>query len=71
MNVTVLVDNEDLMVDVVVLSKRTTPLDISKIIESVKQRKQGFWTLSDILEKLPEDCKVYNRFKGELKSIIY
>lgn len=58
MNVTLVTDWEDGSVLDVLVSKTTTAKDIQKVINEVKEKKEGYWTYEDIYEALPDDVEI-------------
>ena len=45
----------------VILSAETTPDDIRRIVEDIKEKKPDEWTWGDIWMSLPSDCYVCDR----------
>lgn len=57
---TFLCDTGTDLISAVVISEKTTPNDIERIVKDLRSRDCNF-TWEDLWEALPEDCEVYHR----------
>lgn len=56
-------------VDGVIISNTSTKEDIQIAIDSVRSNEN--WNWEDIEEALPEDCKIYTLWSGEIENVWY
>lgn len=56
-------------VDGIIISSTSTKEDIQIAIDSVRSNEN--WNLEDIEEALPEDCKIYTIWSGEIENVWY
>lgn len=64
MKVVWLKDTEEGTVDAVIVSNVTSAKEIEKCIQKTKNEKAGDWQWEDIIECLPLDCIVYDRWNN-------
>ena len=57
--------------DAVIVTETSTGEDVIRAIDRVKFGNSTGWTLDDIWEALPKDCKVYSRFDSEVGTVYY
>lgn len=59
-------------VDAVIISKgdNTTSQEIQKCIDKMKEDKFCDWQWDDIVNSLPQDCEIYDKWQ-DLEYIIY
>ena len=58
-----LTDMSEDCVDAVIIAEMSTKEDIEKAITEAKQKEDYSW--DNILEALPEDCEIYDRWNSE------
>lgn len=68
MTIYLLKDLEDNSADAVIIAKKSTTKDIEKAIS--KAKKIDAYTWEDIINALPSDCEIYDRW-NDLKEIYY
>lgn len=56
-------------VDGVIISGTSTKEDVQIAIDSVRSKED--WTFEDIEEALPDDCRVYTLWCGEIENVWY
>lgn len=64
MNIYFLKDMSEDCVDAVIIAKKSTKKDIEKAIKKAKQNDKYIW--EDILNELPNDCEIYDRWNSEI-----
>lgn len=63
-NIFFLSDIDENNIDAVIISSTSTKSDIEKAIHNVKLSVEDY-TLDNIIENLPSDCKLYHRWSSE------
>ncbi len=63
-------DLEEGVTDAVIVTKETTAEEVEDIIYKVKE-SDSEWQFDDIINNLPEDCKVFSRWSGETATVTY
>ena len=60
-------------VDAVIISKNDnmTAENIQKNIDKMKKQKEYDWQWEDIVESLPQDCEIYDRWQDDVGIITY
>ena len=64
-------DIETAEVDVTIVTETSTGEDIIRVVDKVKFNHPHDWTLDDIIEALPKDCKAYSRFDTGVGTVYY
>jgi len=70
-NIILLKDLSEDKVDAVIIAKKSTAQDVEKAILKAKEEKEYDWQFEDLLESMPNDCKVYTTWAGEVQSSYY
>jgi len=61
--------DDDYKVDAVIITESTTDGEVRRIIGEVKNNSD--WDIMDIINKLPNDCKVYNYMDYLITGVEY
>lgn len=68
--ITILKDLSEDSVDAIIISTKTTSEQIQECIDKAKSDNDGSWEWNDIVEALPSDCTVYDRWNAD-GTVIY
>lgn len=69
MKIVILKDKDEGCVDAVIVSNVSTTQDIENAIERARANPDYQW--EDLLNELPKDCTVYDKWFGGLETIYY
>ena len=64
MKVIFLQDVSDATIDAVIITKTSSKEDVQKAIN--KAREIEYYNMDDVVQALPKDCEVYDRWSNEI-----